>query len=52
MLRQNINYMKQNAEEIIDNDIQIKKNYMSPSDAMIIDCERKTMIIWYCAKIR
>jgi len=41
MSRKNFNYMKQNAEEIIDNDMQIKKKHIPSSDSMIINCERK-----------
>ena len=41
MSRQNINWMKQNAQEIIDNNIQIKKKHMPPSDSVIINCVRK-----------
>ena len=41
MSAQNINYMKQNTKEILENDIQIKEKDISPSDSMIVNCERK-----------
>ena len=41
MTEQNVNWMKQNTKEILENDIQIKEKDISPSDSMIINCERK-----------
>ena len=40
--RQNINYIKKNTEEMLDNDKLVKTANMSPTDVMVSKCEKKS----------
>ena len=40
--RQNINYIKRNTEEMLDNDNLVKSANMSPTDIIVSKCEKKS----------